>query len=201
VCYTIPACFGSLKHAYSCKLNTHHPMRRFLFLFTIALIAVVTIAKAQTGAESLKVFWPDEYKWKIASNQQNKTARMIELIPGNETLNSWTMIGTMTVMKGVKNMDMSGAMKMIFDKTKSRAPKARLVAIERGGTAKNPWIMFKIESPNFTNSNTPESQMYYVIQGNQSLYTNFIAVKQASLGPLFIEKWARVFKRSKLIYN
>jgi len=126
---------------------------------------------------------------------------MLELIPGNETLTNWTMIGTMTVMKGVKNMDMSGAMKMIFDKTKSRAPKAKLVTIERGGTATNPWIMFKIESPSFTNSNIPESQMYYVIQGNQSLYTNFIAVKKDMLGPLFVETWAKIFKKSKLNYQ
>jgi hypothetical protein len=175
-------------------------MKRYLFLFAAALLALTT-ASAQTGSESLKVYWPVEYKWKIGSDQQTPTARMLELIPANETLSNWTMIATMTVLKGVKNMDMSGAMKMIFDKTKGRAPKARLVAIERGGTAKNPWIIFKIESPSFTNSKTPESQMYYVIQGNQSLYTNFIAVKQDMLGPLFIERWAKIFKRSKLNYK
>jgi hypothetical protein len=175
-------------------------MKRCLFLFAVAIFALSS-ANAQTGSESLKVYWPPEYRWKVGSDQQNTTARMLELIPANETLNNWTMIATMTVLKGVKNMDMSGAMKMIFDKTKNRAPKARLVTIERGGTTKNPWIMFKIESPNFTNSPTPESQMYYVIQGNQSLYTNFIAVKQDALGPLFVERWAKIFKRSKLNYH
>lgn len=176
-------------------------MKRYLLLFAIVLFAVVKVANAQTGAESLKVFWPDEYKWKIASNQQNQTARMIELLPGNETLNNWTMIGTMTVMKGIKNSDVTNIMKTIFDKTKGRATKARLVVVERGTSAKNPWIIFKIESPAFVNSKIPESQFYYVIQGNQSLYTNFVAIKQDMLGPLFVEKWAKVFKRSKLIYN
>lgn len=176
-------------------------MKRYLFILAAAIFAIINTAKAQTGAESLKVFWPDEYKWKIGSNQQNATARMIELIPGNETLNNWSMIGTMMSMKGVINSDMTNVMKAIFDKTRGRSPKARLIMVERGGTAKNPWIMFKIESPYFTNSKIPESQYYYVIQGNQSLYTNFVAVKQASLGPLFVEKWAKVFKKSKLLYN
>jgi len=176
-------------------------MKRYLILLAIALFSIVKATNAQTSAESLKVFWPDEYKWKIASNQQNQTARMIELIPGNETLNNWTMIGTMTVMKGINNSDVTNVMKTIFDKTRGRAPKARLVVVERGVSAKNPWIIFKIESPAFVNSKTPESQFYYVIQGNQSLYTNFVAVKQDMLGPLFVEKWAKVFKRSKLIYN
>lgn len=176
-------------------------MKRYLFLLAVTLLTLTNAVNAQTGAESLKVYWPVEYRWKVGSDQQNTTTRMLELIPANETLNNWTMIATMTVLKGVKNMDMNSAMKMIFDKTKSRAPKARLVTIERGGTAKNPWIIFKIESPSFVNSNTPESQMYYVIQGNQSLYTNFIAVKQDALGPLFVERWAKIFKRSKLNYR
>jgi hypothetical protein len=180
---------------------THDPMKKCFFIFAIAVIAMVKTAIAQTGTESLKVFWPDEYKWKIASNQKNQTARMIELIPGNETLNNWSMIGTMMSMKGVSNSDMTNVMKALFDKTKARSPKARLVMVEKGGTAKNPWIMFKIESPYFTNSKVPESQYYYVIQGNQNLFTNFVAVKQASLGPLFVEKWAKIFKKSQLIYN
>ena len=176
-------------------------MRKYLFILTVAVLAIFKIAHAQTGTESLKIFWPDEYKWKIASNQKTQTARMIELIPGNETLNNWSMIGIMMSMKGVSNSDLTNVMKALFDKTKGRSPKARLIMVERGGTVKNPWILFKIESPYFTNSKVPESQYYYVIQGNQSLYTNFVAVKQASLGPLFVEKWARVFKKSQLLYN
>jgi len=176
-------------------------MKRYIFFFAIALLSLANTANAQTGAESLKIYWPDEYKWKIASNQKTQTARMIELIPGNETLNNWSTIGTMMSMKGVSNSDLANVMKAIFDKTQGRSPKARLIFVERGGTAKNPWIMFKIESPYFTNSKVPESQYYYVIQGNQNLFTNFVAVKQASLGPLFVEKWAKVFKKSRLMYN
>jgi hypothetical protein len=153
------------------------------------------------GKESLKISWPGEYKWKVGADQQAKNSRMIELIPEKETLKNWTIIGTMLSMRGIKNVPMNTAVKTMFDKMKGNSPKARLVIIERDDKAKNPWIIFKIESPYFTNSKTPESQMYYIIQGNTSLYTNFVAVKQASLGPLFIEKWAKIFKGSSLIYN
>ena len=175
-------------------------MKKQLLVLSFIFSAFNQFTYAQ-GKESLKISWPGEYKWKIGSNQQVKNSRMIELIPGKETLNNWSIIGTMLSMQGNKNVPMNTAVKMTFDKMKVNSPKARLVIIERGDAAKNPWIIFKIESPYFTNSKIPESQMYYIIQGNASLYSNFVAVKQASLGPLFIEKWAKIFKNSSLIYN
>jgi hypothetical protein len=175
-------------------------MKKQLLIFTFIIFAFTGITYSQ-GKESLKISWPGEYKWKVGADQQVKNSRMIELIPGNETLNNWTIIGTMISMQGVKNVPLNTAVKMTFDKMKVNSPKARLVIIERGDKAKYPWIIFKIESPYFTNSKNPESQMYYIIQGRTSLYTNFVAVKQASLGPLFIEKWAKIFKSSSLVYN
>jgi hypothetical protein len=175
-------------------------MKKQLLILTFILSASTELAHAQ-AKENLKISWPGEYKWKVGADQQVKNSRMIELIPGNETLNNWTIIGTMVSMQGVKNVPMNTAVKMTFDKMKANSPKARLVVIERGDAAKNPWILFKIESPYFNNSKTPESQMYYVIQGKTSLYSNFVAVKQDHLGPLFVEKWAKIFKNSSLIYN
>lgn len=175
-------------------------MKKQLLLLTLILSAFTSIIYAQ-DKESLKISWPGEYKWKVGADQQVKNSRMIELIPGNETLNNWTIMGTMLSMQGTKNVPMNTAVKTMFDKIKGNSPKARLVIIERGDKSKNPWIIFKIESPYFNNSNTPESDMYYIIQGKTSLYTNFVAIKQASLGPLFIEKWAKIFKSSLLIYN
>jgi hypothetical protein len=175
-------------------------MKKQLLILTFILSVFTEFAHAQ-AKENLKINWPGEYKWKVGADQQVKNSRMIELIPGNETLNNWSIIGTMVSMQGVKNVPMNTAVKMTFDKMKGNSPKARLVVIERGDAAKNPWILFKIESPYFNNSKTPESQMYYIIQGKTSLYSNFVAVKQDHLGPLFVEKWAKIFKNSSLIYN
>lgn len=176
-------------------------MKKYLLLLCFILAALIKTLYAQTGQENLKIAWPGEYNWKVGANQQVKNARMIELVPANETINKWTIIATMLSMQGIKNISMNTAVKMTFDKMRANSPKARLVVIERNDKVKNPWIIFKIESPYFTNSKTPESQLYYIIQGNTSLYINFVAVKQDMLGPLFIEKWTKVFKASLLVYN
>ena len=71
--------------------------------------------------------------------------------------------------------------------------------IEKDDKAKNPWILFKIEAPNFTNDKNPESQLYYIIQGEQSLYSNFVAIKEKKLSSEFIDKWTKVFKSSEFV--
>jgi len=47
----------------------------------------------------------------------------------------------------------------------------------------------------------PESQLYYIVQGNCSLYSNFVAIKEKSLTNEFVGKWKRVFKSSEFVYN
>lgn len=174
-------------------------MKKYIVL-AIVLFAAVNSISAQTNNETLRLFLPTEYKWKIASDQESGNARMMELIPGNETLNNWSIIVTTVSMKGVKNMPLTTIMNTIYNKTKVNAPQSKLVMIERKDIGPNPWIIFRI-SPGFGKSRNPESQLYFVIQGNQNLYNNFVAVKKDMLGPLFIDQWTRVFKSSKLIYK
>jgi len=170
------------------------------FLLAIALFAAVNSSIAQTKNETLRLFLPTAYQWKMASDQERGNARMMELIPGNETLNNWSIIVTTVSMKGVKGMSLTTIMNTIYSKTKVNAPQSKLVMIERKDIGTNLWIIFRI-SPGFGKSQNPESQLYFVIQGNQNLYNNFVAVKKDMLSPLFIDQWTRVFKSSKLIYK
>jgi hypothetical protein len=169
-------------------------------LLAIALFATVNSLLAQTNNETLRLFLPTAYQWKVASDQERGNARMMELTPGNETLNNWSIIVTTVSMKGVKNLPLTTIMNTIYTKTKVNAPQSKMVLIERKDVGANPWIIFRI-SPGFSSSRNPESQLYFVIQGNQNLYNNFVAVKKDMLSPLFIDKWTRVFKSSKLIYK
>ncbi len=170
-------------------------------LFSILLFITFHVSFAQGRFENLKINWPAEYKWKVGSNQNTAQAQMLELIPGNENINNWSIIGTMVCMKGVRTVPVASFMRTTYTKLKTSAPKATLRVIEDGSKARTPYIIFKIESPAFLNSKTPESQLYYVIQGSQSLFNNFVAVKQAYLGPLFVEKWVKVFKGSQFVYK
>src|SRR5262249_52392265 len=78
------------------------------------LLAFTLFTFGQNG-ENFKIIWPEEYKWKVGSNQENDKQHMIEMIPGNETIDKWTIIGTMLTIKGVQNVPMEVAMNLMFD--------------------------------------------------------------------------------------
>ncbi|MGZ3873759.1 MAG: hypothetical protein ACXVJD_12625 [Mucilaginibacter sp.] len=167
----------------------------------ICVILLICVAgfnsQAQQKEEVLKIFWPTEYHWKIGSNQQSATQQMVEIVPGNETLKNWTIIGTMLVLKGARR-PLAQVPGVLLAQLQKRAKDAKLSVIEQSQTNNYNWIMFKIQASSFIDSPTPESQLYYVIQGRSALFINFVAVKQATLSPLFLEKWAVIFKKSKV---
>ena len=174
-------------------------MKKIIFFATFFILTITSFG--QSTIENLKIVWPEEYKWKVGSNQEDQTQQMIELIPGNETIDKWTIIGTMMSTKGAKNVPMDVAMNTMFDQAKQNAIKPTLTLIERNDTAKNAWIIFKIEAPKFKNDKNPESQLYYIIQGQSSLYSNFVAIKEKTLSKDFVDKWTKVFKSSELVYQ
>ncbi|MFD0766995.1 hypothetical protein ACFQZI_19205 [Mucilaginibacter lutimaris] len=170
-------------------------MKKILVFAALCLIAFAL--HAQTKQEVLKIFWPTEYHWKIGSNQQTATQQMVEIIPANQTLQNWSIIGSMLVLKGAKK-PLAQIPPVLLAQMKKRAKDAKLMVIEQSQTNGYNWIMFKIQSPSFIDSTKPESQLYYVIQGRSALFINFVAIKEAALSPLFLEKWAVIFKRSKI---
>jgi len=154
--------------------------------------------KQQLG-ESLMLDWPEEENWKIGSSQENEQMAMLELIHSNETLENWTEIGSMISIKGAINVPMDKAMNMMFDQAKANSPKAKLTFLEKDEATEFPWIIFTIESPSFKNDKTPESQLWFIIQGKTSLYTNFRAVKQKKLSTELKEKWIKFFKTGRIV--
>lgn len=168
--------------------------------FFITLLVYTGSAFAQMR-ENLKIDWPAEYKWKIGAEQENDKQHMIDIIPGNETMDNWTIIGTMISFKGARNMTMDIVLNLMYDEAKKHGGDPTLTPIERNDTAENAWILFKIEAPYYKHLKNPESQLFYVIQGHSSLYSNFVAVKEKTLSPEFVDKWTKVFKASQLVYD
>jgi hypothetical protein len=149
--------------------------------------------------ESLKIHWLEKYEWKILSNQEDESMHMIELIPGKEEAENWTMLGQMLSIKGATDIPMDKAKELMFEQTKATAPNAKLTFIEKDDDDEFPWILFKIESPNFEGDKNPESQLWYVRQGKTSLFVNFIAQKKKKLKDNFVEEWSVVFKESEVV--
>jgi len=157
--------------------------------------------EAQKTGESLMLDWPDSEGWKVGDDQENEQTRVIDLVRGKETVDKWTELGNMTSIKGVKNIPVDKAMSLMFDQAKQKAPEAKLTFIEKDESVENPWIIFTIEAPGFNNDNIPESQLWYIVQGKQALYTNFRAVKKASIPADLKTKWIAFFKTGKIVYK
>lgn len=155
----------------------------------------------QLGGESLMLDWPESENWKLGNSQENEQMAMLELIHSNETLENWTEMGTMMSIKGIQNLPMDKAMNLMFDQAKQNSPKAKLTFLEKDETAEYPWVIFTIESPNFKNDKRPESQLWYVVQGKTSLYTNFRAIKKAAIPTDLKDKWIKFFKAGKVVYK
>jgi hypothetical protein len=153
---------------------------------------------SQSG-ESLMIEWPKEGKWKVGSSQENEKMHMLEIIHEDESLENWTEMGTMMSLKAVRIDDIEKVMTLMYQQSKQNAPDAKLTFIEKKDDAKYPWILFSIEAPAFKNNPKPESQIWYCIQGEKTLYNNFIAFKKASISKDEVKKWSKIFKTSKIV--
>jgi hypothetical protein len=175
-------------------------MKKF-FLLSSFLFALSFTGISQEKTENLKIIWPEAYQWKIASSQENGNIHLMEVIPGKETVETWTMIGTMMSIKGAKGISVEQMMNTIFSQAQQEAEKAKLTALEKNLDAGHPWILFKIEAPAYNSDKKPESQLYYVVQGETSVFVSSIALKKTKLKKAFVKKWSAVFKASELVYQ
>lgn len=163
-----------------------------IFFFTIGFF-IPAIAQN----EKLVIPWPET--WKIGSQEKNRTMSMVELIPNNEKIDQWTIIGTTTIMIGKQDAPIEATMNATFNQAKKNAINPTLTLIDKKANGKNPWILFKIEAAIHQNNSSPESQLFYIVEGETALYSNFVAIKQATLSKEFTDHWTGIFKSSKLI--
>lgn len=149
--------------------------------------------------EYLRLDWPDSENWKVGDDQENSKQRVIDLVHSNETVDNWTELGNMTSYKGVKGIPVDTAMHLTFQEARKVSPNAQLTFIEKNETVECPWIIFTIEAPNFTTDVRPESQLWYIVQGKQGMYTNFWATKQAKISAESKAKWTAFFKSGRIV--
>ncbi|MNU20730.1 hypothetical protein D3C71_89800 [compost metagenome] len=175
-----------------------------LFIAVLALLGTMASwaqdnPSVQRKGESLMLDWPDSEHWKVASNQESKEVQMLELIPEKETLENWTEMGNMMSIKGAVGVPVDVAMNMMYSEAKKTSSKAKLTFIEKDEKAAYPWIIFTIETNGFDDGGAAESQLWYIVQGKSALYTNFRAVKKATISQAQKEKWIRFFKTAKVV--
>lgn len=145
------------------------------------------------------IHWPEKYGWKTLSNQENEKMHIIELIPGEENEENWTILGQMMSIKGMTNVSMDYAKDIFFKASQESSPNSRITVIRQADSVEYPWILFKIENPSFKGLNGTESQLWYIRQGTTSLFANFVAKKEKILEEKFIKEWTKVFVKSEVV--
>lgn len=168
---------------------------RNLIIFTVLLL----ISNLLYSNEDFKIDLQDKDDWKVLTDQKLEQFHIIEMIPVDEKINNWTILINLMTMDEIQNIPMRKAMDMMSAQIKENSPDATISLIEINENADYPWILFKSENPNAKGDMIHESQLWYIIQGKNALYVNFVAKKENILSDAFIEKWSKVFKSSKLV--
>lgn len=164
----------------------------------ICFSLVILLCYADSQNEMLKAEWPDEYNWKILSDQNDAGINFVEIIPDNENEENWSILGTMMSFKdNGYNMDL--LINICKDLAQKQSKTSVLTVIERDDNKKK--VLLKIEAENYNNDKNPESQLYLILFGKGTIYLNFIAIKQAKLSDSFESKWTDIFKNFEIVYQ
>ncbi len=144
---------------------------RIMKQLLIFLFSIVFFIPAIAQNEKLVIPWPET--WKIGSQEKTHTMSMVELIPNNEKIDQWTIIRTTIILNGKHDAPIEATMNSTFNQAKKNAINPTLTLIDKKADGKNPWILFKIEAAVHQNNNSPESQLFYVVEGETALLLQF----------------------------
>ncbi|MEO8771213.1 MAG: hypothetical protein ABI402_14055 [Ferruginibacter sp.] len=168
-------------------------------VFIAVFFFIHSIAFSQTTNERLEINWPVRDRWKLLADNKDTTSHILEYAPPNATATVWDTIIYVQTIKDIVTPNLDLILKSYTKGALKESPKAKFTVLERDDSTKNFWVIFKVETTDFPDDPIPESQLWYIIQGDNTFFVNFIAVKEKILSDNFVAYWSKVFKESKLI--
>jgi len=175
-------------------------MKKFLSVTLLLLCTALSFAQARK--QTLVTPLPEEYTFKVGSEEDLGNMHVLQSIPKDELPDNWTLLVNNTIIKHISDLTPTGIIEMYKKSTREEAPNAKLTVIESKPKVKNKstYVLFKVEIPRFHYDPQPQSRLYYIVQGDSELFVNYVAVKSPTLDKAFENKWVKVFKASKLEY-
>ncbi|KGO86420.1 hypothetical protein Q765_11105 [Flavobacterium rivuli WB 3.3-2 = DSM 21788] len=176
-------------------------MKKNLLVTLLFLLAATSFA--QSRKQTIVTPLPDEYTFKVGSDENLGNMHVIQSIPQDEQPDKWTLLLNNTVIKHISDLTPTGIIEMYKKSTREEASNARFTVIESKPKVKDKsvYVIFKVEIPRFHYDPQPQSRLYYIVQGDSELFVNYVAVKSPTLDKAFENKWVKVFKASKLEYK
>lgn len=165
-------------------------MKKIIAIFLLTITSLFVFSQ-----EQIKFDLPEKYNWKVLSDQSLTDLSVIEYIPEKDSADNWEILLQITSLQENK-VPSDTIMNYIFLEIEKNAPKAKLTFIDR---EKEEWLLFKIESPEFIENPTAESQLWYITYGKNSTFVCFIALKEKKLKKKFVKEWSQIFKSGNII--
>lgn len=158
-----------------------------------------TIAQTFTiSGENIALNWPPEEHFKIVSNEDNLPFHTMQMLPANETVDKWTTLATVISLENFQVPSIEAAIKIYTDESVQASPLAKCTILSKSNEPGKQYALFKVETSSFHNTGKPDSQVYYIRQGQGALFICLVEIKQPLLNQSFADKWAAVFMSSKL---
>lgn len=170
----------------------------FKKLSFLIFFSALSFCRAQK-TDSLQIELPAKYKLKLADSKQNTQMKMLEYIPEHENWENYSIIVTKLIMKNAVNVPLEtvyeGHKKMTLDKAKG----VTINEISRNKPGEREYVLFTVETEEFPDSETTESQVYYFVKGDKDIIMAISAIKAKKLPQEFIDEWSNIFLKSRII--
>ncbi len=171
-------------------------MKKIIFVFVVLFGQMFF---GQEKKEVLKIDWPKEYEWKVVVDGKDGETDVIQMIPKKENENNWSILVSIMSSKSFITISEDFIKGLLESEFPTKDPLAKLTILEKSNEKENVWIIFKTEASFSTNSNSPLSQICYLLQSKNTLNSVCIMEKEKSLSEEFVKKWSKVFKEGRLV--
>jgi len=122
--------------------------------------------------EVLKIEWPKEYEWKVVVDEKDGETDVIQMIPKKENENNWSILVSIMSSKSFITINEDFIKGLFESQSPTKDPLAKLTILGKSNEKENVWIIFKTEASFSTNSNSPLSQICYLLQSKSRLNSN-----------------------------
>lgn len=138
--------------------------------------------------------WPEMEDWTVVHRNDGKHQKRIQLVPKNESFPEWDHLGSLSALKNIRGIPMDTARYLLKRQAKGKCKEASTRTLEKND-GKNAYIFFILTCSDHINTQEPETQLWYVEQGERHLYAYFVALRQKGFSEEQKRKWQTFFRK------
>jgi tetratricopeptide (TPR) repeat protein len=151
--------------------------------------------------ETFSLDWTGYEDWKLGDKQKSEHSYVYDYIKEDEEIEHWTELINSNSTPLSQKIPMYYLINLMKEQVTSKSETSEFEVLEVDSLSENIWVIFTIENNTSPEFPTPESQLWYIIQGKKGVYLNFWTNRKDSISDEEIEEWSAFFKRSYFTYE